>query len=522
MAEKFSDADLNQIATEQKCSVAELKTRWIIQQGRAFYIVGSDGKYARPISKGELAQSLRRDLLRVPVRVAPSGSPSSVAGIEWYHKRDDVQIEKSVDEILSEHCTVARSAVADMSLKCSFYDAVDQVMYEAVCPLNDVTPVFHPAIAEWLRLFGGPQHDKLLDWIATMTRIDRPSCALLITGKSGAGKEMLAQGLARRWRKVRAPTELGRVLEGFNEDLARCPLVFCDESMPYTRGGKKGALADLKSMIAASSRTLARKFLSNADLIGAVRLILAANNNRMLENSDDATIDDQESTAGRFMHVKVNTQPGEYLRAIGGRNATESWVAGGQLAEHAAWLEKNRVVEFGSRRFIVDGDATDLQRQLMVNNKSTSLILEWLVRFLLAESPSSIQAIIGNGELLVNSTTISSQWNAYVKSDFAPSTTAIGNGLRTLSVVERRHYWGDITSGARGREVRYQSVKPDFIYEWAEQNQVGVPAELKERIEAVIDIKKLLKEGTLPTTTKAPKIPAPPVTEGHSLFDSIQ
>ncbi|MFN0635577.1 hypothetical protein ACK0UN_28750, partial [Bacillus anthracis] len=80
------------------------------------------------------------------------------------------------------------------------------------------------------------------------------------------------------------------------------------------------------------------------------------------------------------LHIRVGDEPVAFLREIGGRETTESWVAGGKIAEHTAWLEKNRPVVPASR-FFVEGDATDLQLQLLVNNKNTGLVLEWIVRY---------------------------------------------------------------------------------------------------------------------------------------------
>jgi hypothetical protein len=488
MSDKFTDIQLAAIARSQGCVTDDLKRRWIVQYGKSFYIMGTEGEYLKPITKGELANSLRRDLLYVPGVDRP-------CGIDWYKRKDDVLASKSVDEILFDHCTVARDVIADMSLSRSYYDAKDQVMYEAVCPLAKVAVVYHEQIAEWLRLLGGTQHDKLLDWIATMHQVNLPTCALLFTGKSGAGKELLAQGLARRWRRVKAPTELARIMEGFNEDLARCPLVFCDENMPTMRSGKRGVLADLRNMIMSSSRTLSRKFLSNASLIGAIRLILAANNPNMLSCQEDMTSDDQEATSLRFMHIRVSPEPVAYLASIGGRAATEGWVRDGLIAEHVAWLEQNRQVQPGDRS-IVRGDASDLQRQLLVSNRHTSLVLEWVVRHLANGAQSNSQILIGNGSVLVNTAVIAASWGQYIKSDFVPSTTRIGTALRNLAMEgEVRLDW---PAGTKVTEVRYKRLKPEYLYEWSLQNQIGSPDLIKSRIDAALDVEDLKKSGGAP------------------------
>lgn len=498
--EVFSESTLDFLLQRHRCaSAAELSRRWIIQAGKSFYVMGADGEYLRPITRGELPQSIMRDLRRVPSRdMHPSG-------IEWYKNKTENPQRKSIEEILASHCTVARGVLADMSRPASDYDAEAENFYEAVCPLADTAPVYHPQIAEWLKRLGGDQHEKLLDWIATLTRTDRPSCALALTGKPGAGKELLAQGLARRWRWARTPTELGRIVDHFNEDLTSCPLVFCDENLPSSHG-RKMSLADLRSMIAQSTRTLSRKFISNANLIGCIRLILAANNHTMFASSEAMTVDDQEANAVRFLHLKIGPEPAEYLRDIGGRAATEAWVAQSQIAEHAAWLERNRSVRYGAR-FIVEGNATEIQRYLLVTNKHTSPVLEWITHFLVADTPNSAAALAGNGRFLVNATTLSSNWQQYVKNSFAPTTTALGIALQTLSSGNVRVEWPDASVKRGARDVRYCAIGADLICEWALQNNVGDVSLLRQKLDAAIDMDMLKKKAGSTDTTAASPIP---------------
>lgn len=535
----FTQEELVAIAARHRCAVPELKKRWIIQHGKSYYVMGADGEYKKPIMSQELGQSLMRDLQRVPS--AQMGSTAS-PGIQWYKKKGDELVRRSVEDLLHDYCGHARYAFADMGLQQSWFDPDSETFYEAACQLASVTPVYHEQINTWLQLFCGPKFSKMLDWLATLTQLERPSCGLLITGAPSAGKEMLAQGLARRWKRSKAPTELKRIVNDFNEDLTRCPLVFCDENLP-SKNGKRTALLDLRDMVAASSRTLARKFLSNTDLIGAIRLILAANNNRMLEDQGEQTTEDQHATAIRFMHIIVNENPALFLKSIGGRKTTEAWVAGGQIAEHVAWLEKNHEVTSSNDRFIVMGDAVDVQQKLLVNNKYVSLILEWIVRFIIALPEDGMgigntqQILIGNGKVLINSTVVSANWSQHVRSDFVPSMTRIGSVLRNLSNGDDRIEWPD--KPGKPKEIRYHSINPRYIEEWSKQNLVGSPEDLRARIDRFLDVAKMKEEAAKLATVSAlangstnghakqskpggaPEPPLPPtVATAHRLLNS--
>src|SRR5690606_32527461 len=124
--------------------------------------------------------------------------------------------------------------------------------------------------------------EKLIDWVASVMRLDRQSCAIYIDGAPGVGKNLLATGLARLWHTGGA-SELGRVLEGFNDVLTQCPLVFADEALPQRRG----ITAELRRLIGSTARNLNRKFLPVCNLDGAIRLIIAGNNDRLLDTGED-------------------------------------------------------------------------------------------------------------------------------------------------------------------------------------------------------------------------------------------
>lgn len=510
----FTDDEIAALAAKHGCDVEDLAKRWIIQYGKSFYVMGPDGEYKKPIMREELGQSLLRDLQRVPTE-----KQRPTFGIDWTKKdRKGDQVLRPVEELVRNYCGHARYALADMQLQKSWFDADNETFYEAACPLADVKPVHHEQIAAWLKIFAGPQEEKLLDWIATLTRLDRPTCGLLLTGAPSSGKEMLAQGLTRRWRRSKAPTELKRIINDFNEDLTRCPLVFCDESLPASKNGRRLTGHDLRDMVATTGRTLARKFISNTDLLGSIRLILAANNHRMLESPDEQSRDDQHAMDIRFLHVRVTQAAADYLKSIGGRDATESWVAGGQIAEHAAWLEANRAVAPSLDRFVVMGDATDVQQQLLVNNKHAALVLEWLTRHIAAEGANSQQILVGNGKIYVNASIVASGWNQHVHSDFVPSMTRIGSALRMVSTGEHRIDWP--AADGKVKEVRYHDVASRYVLEWSKQNQVGGAEALQATINRTVDVAKMIEDAKGPVHTNGaqngsnghPQPPAPPGT----------
>jgi hypothetical protein len=461
----YTDAEVEAFAAQQGTSAANFAKRWIIQKGQTFYVY-INGDYQLPLSMAELDVSLPRDL-----------APATANG---FVKLDTTSAKgeprkKVTKEILADYASVARSVVARLDLGFSYYDEDTQTFYEACCPLRPLVAQYNAEVDKWLALLGGAKPDQLLNWVATVTRLDRQSSALYMQGPPGTGKSLLSQGLARLWHRG-GPTELVRVLGEWSHDIARCPLIVADEQIPQSFKGQRTS-AELRSLIGNSSRTLTRKFRDNSDLVGAVRLILSANNADMLVFEETLSQADLEAVAGRFLHIIGSNSASIFLQSID----TMGWVDDDIIAKHALWLRDNRTVVPG-RRFLVEGSARDVSKQLATRGGVAGRVAEWLVRYLCETPTSRIVAKqsspqqsdlvrVGNGEYLVNTNAIVKFWEQYALSKQVPSTPQVGSALRNLS-----------TDQVRKGKRRYFKIDIESISSWAESNLIGDARLIQEQI----------------------------------------
>ena len=462
----YTDAEIGAFAAQQGCTPQTFVKRWVIQKGQNFYVY-INGDYQLPLSVNELDVSLPRDL-----------APAVANG---FIKLDTTSAKgeprrKTTKEILSDYCSVARTVVARLDLGFSYYDEDTQTFYEASCPIRPLVPDFNADVDNWLRLLGGAKADALLDWVATVTRLDKQSSALYLQGPPGTGKSLISQGLARLWHQG-APTELVRVLGDWTADISRCPLIVADEQIPQSFKGQRSS-AELRALIGNSSRTLTRKYAHNADLVGAVRLILSANNADMLVFEESLSQADLEAVAGRFLHIQGDKTAKAFLDTID----TTGWVDDDTIAKHALWLRDNRVVVPG-KRFLVEGSARDVSKQLATRGGVAGRVAEWLVRYL-CETPTSQlanrqsspqqkdQVRVGNGKYLVNTNAIVGFWEQWSKSKVNPTTPQVGAALRNLS-----------TRQVRAGSKRYFEIDIEAITQWAEANLVGDAQMIQERID---------------------------------------
>jgi hypothetical protein len=462
----YTDAEIGAFAAQQGCTPQTFVKRWVIQKGQNFYVY-INGDYQLPLSVNELDVSLPRDL-------APAVANGFVK-LDTTSAKGEPR-RKTTKEILSDYCSVARTVVARLDLGFSFYDEDTQTFYEASCPIRPLVPLFNADVDNWLRLLGGSKADLLLDWVATVTRLDKQSSALYLQGPPGTGKSLISQGLARLWHQG-APTELVRVLGDWTADISRCPLIVADEQIPNSFKGQRSS-AELRALIGNSSRTLTRKYAHNADLVGAVRLILSANNADMLVFEESLSQADLEDVAGRFLHIQGDKAAKDFLNTID----TTGWVDDDTIAKHALWLRDNRTVVPG-KRFLVEGSARDVSKQLATRGGVAGRVAEWLVRYL-CETPTSQlaarqsspqqkdQVRVGNGRYLVNTNAIVTFWEQWSKSKVTPTTPQVGAALRNLSTRQVR-------AGAK----RYFEIDIEAIASWAESNLIGDAQMIQERID---------------------------------------
>ena len=451
--EPYSPEELEAMARNANCSAAAFKRRLIIQCGNAYFVF-SNGRYLSPISQQELAISLPRDLSQAPV--------------EWYRQTEKGPKKKTVSEILEAHCTVAREIKADLTIQQSYYEAKTQAFHEAACPLRPWTPTYHDDVHQWLMKLGGLEAHKLLDWLASVTRLDRQSAALFLEGDAGAGKGLLASGLAHLWHDG-GPTPFKSLISGFNSQVAKCPLVFADEGFPKRRDYSVND--ELRQWLGSSELLLSRKYMPDATLKGAIRLLMASNNNRILDSIEELSEDDRQALAVRLLYIKVDKKARQYLESMP-IDARQEF-ADSKIPEYVMWLRENREVVPGSR-FIVEGNDSALHARLMVSNGVAGAVCEFLAKQILTATPTMRSQLSdklrwGNDEIWVAASLFQdkSQWEILVPGTFFPSSAAL---YRALSNLKHRKVRIDNAPGKRGPKSHFSVIRSDLLKTWTAEN----------------------------------------------------
>jgi len=430
--------------------------RWIIQKSRSFYFRLLND-YVGPFTDSEV-------LPAAVIQLAPASS----AGVELFKPTKNGIVQKTILELVRDYGTVALRTEVHLSAQVNRYDEESRTFIEAPCPIRPIVAMFHPEIDLWLKKLAGPRYEKLKTWLAAVTDLDHPCVALLLTGKKGVGKGLLAQGVSRLWSRSR-PTSLEEVFSNFNEALTRCPLCFADEQLPKDfRGYSK--TAELRHHIQTLTRPLTRKHLPTIDCIGAMRTIVAANNEDVLSTPENLSANDIEAIIERYLHIPCQDEAAEYLESVD-TWADGGWVFGDKIAEHVLWLVQNHVW-FKEGRFLIKPGDDALGREFSTRSGSRSSICQWLVGYLREpgkfdnEGKGNKLVRVKDQRLLVNTQALVRCWDHYVTNEKCPSTGAITTGLIALCVPNvRPRYFDD-----NNKRVNYRVIDIENLIRWAEKN----------------------------------------------------
>ena len=351
----------------------------------------------------------------------------------------------------------------------STYDADRKILYEAARPIRtDLVPTFDAQIDAWLRIFAGPNYEKLCDWLACAPRLDRLLCALYFSGAPSAGKTIFAMGVAQLWAET--PAKFDQVIgSSFNEELIRCPLILADEDFGQQRFNPRDLTGQIRSMISTVERTVTRKYMPPCALRGAVRLVIAANNDFLLSSRESLSGQDLEAIAQRFLYIRAGHDASEFFATLAPAERERFKTDG--IARHALWLRDNREVQPG-RRFWVEGDITEMHRLVTITSDWTSRVCEWLVRYLMQPTPYANRGDglirVGQGKLLVNEQALIDGWRLYYPdTKVEPETAKIGAAMRAIS--------GDARPSLRwnGRRLRYREINIETLFAWSDAYGIG-------------------------------------------------
>lgn len=345
-----------------------------------------------------------------------------------------------------------------------------------------IKAVRHDEVDQWLRAMGGSEADYLLDWIATIDELSRPSCALYIEGPPSIGKGMLSLGLSKLWGSQSHCIYSETILGSFDEDLISMPLVVADESISDSH--KSNPSADLRRAIGDTQKVISRKHRTSVTLVGARRFLITANNSNAIDVDDLKSLSDVSAVQLRIGHIYVpgtmeSNEPRRVLDNLAARAGeppakyTERFVDGLWIAEHAKWLAETRQVRSYDNRLAVQGWASKLVRNLPLSGEVTEKVLTTLIHHFIDGHVTNGIEVDPNG-ILVNISCLQGIWKKINRENFVPDARAIREALRPISAEESERL------RVLGKRVRVWRITRETVLDACEYYEICDESEMEK------------------------------------------
>lgn len=434
---------------EELADMAPLDELWVLQTAAGIFIRAPGNDYVGPFSR-ETAQNAARDLL----------APAVSAGVAVTKTTKNGGLTlKSVPELLHEYGrtppNVKYSYAVDRSR------LVDDTFIQKAGRLRDIAPEFNEDIAQWLRLFAGEHEDALLDWLATLHRLDIPTAALCIAGTAGAGKDLLIDGIARFWGGRSMSVE--RATSRFNDDLLTTPLVVASEELTVSRDYGANAIDTLKKLISDRSRTIETKNMRAVTLEGAIRVIITTNRTGAFNLRRQPTTSDIQALDDRILLLRPPPEARDFLTRIGGISTTVGWVDGEGIARHVAWLRKTRIVTSGFRLLVQGrGGMSDL---LASEGVGAAPVLRAILNAMLGSMRDDRVVRIDEGKVWVCKRALHEKWASYSRVELPED---MGKVWETIAVPGSSYKTR--VGGRLGTQERYVQIQPPVLINHATNN----------------------------------------------------
>lgn len=409
---------------------------------KSYYLIDHDGYYRpQPYTKDQLVGAIRQ---HIPDLITTRVEKKDGSGMR------DVY----ANQIINNHTTVVNSVTMQPGVDRGYIEGVDRPNARLIVPgyrLNtNLEPERDDDVAEWLEKLFGPNVDDACRWIAFALAYDEgPICALSIEGEQGAGKKLLAQGLAECLETPALATDAD-ITSDYQYGLLESPFLLVNEGWSKGTSGGKHPADKFRELTSGEPMVVNRRFLHPTTIRNPMRIIFTANNLEVIKklaHHRELSQADREALAIRLMHFSVGGEASDWLRVKGGMSFTSApgrrWIApdaGGRsdyiVAKHFLWLHKNRHNFWKpSERFLVEGHGSqELMFQLQTQVGPAMLVIELIVKMLshLDKSAKGFDGLhVGESDIFLTSSCLLTYWRNHM-SDVARGEKL---SLNTISSV---------------------------------------------------------------------------------------
>ena len=216
----------------------------------------------------------------------------------------------------------------------TYYDTVNDILFEAKHHRRPATPVYSKPIADWLKQLDIP-YEWICSYLYFVTQLDRALPGIILYGETGSGKTLFCELLGSIYSEK--PDKKFFSEDGFHNTAGVSPFIWLEEAINITA-------AKLKEIITSDKTAVNKKNDGRALFLkGFHRILMSVNQTILSLPQDDKT--DQRAMERRIQQIKTTAENAQYLRDIGGISTTKRWV-GSDFKNHVKYIQENPK-EFG-------------------------------------------------------------------------------------------------------------------------------------------------------------------------------
>jgi hypothetical protein len=428
-------------------------TQWILQNNREFYFWVNGGYY------GPVRETEARNFFHVFLAPAKERVPC-------FALKEGIARRLPFDEVVQEYGSMIRDVERSFCHNKTSYDELTQRLVWGRLSMRPLDPLFDPDIDTWLRLLCREMYPLLEEWLVGLAHLDRTSAALLMTPPPQSGKNLFVYGVARLWTEA-GPTALvdseGRSFPAHH--LERCPVVFCDERLPYMWA--KEFSARIRASTSELSRTAKVPYVTDYTLTGAARYVFAGNS-----TSSTFAVKGFDSNAERSALADrlliINHADDGARQFLGTKPHHRMWVESDGLARHIHWLIQNKPLSNAAmgKRFIgadVSGVAMDRVVTEVRAEKSAD-VLEWVHAFITRKRFSNEAVMTKGGAVYVSAPLVCEHWGLHDPTGKGIRSREVSTSLASLAPDRAKLGFAD------GHTGWYRKLDMTKLVEWLDAN----------------------------------------------------
>lgn len=432
-------------------------TQWVLQHNREFYF-WINGAYFGPVKETEAKNFYH-------VFLAPAKER-----VNLYFLKEGFAKKRPLDEIVQEHGSMVREVERSFCHGKTAYDEMTQRLIWGRLPMRPLDPVFNQDIDTWLHLLARDKYPLLEEWLVSMFHLDRTGAALLISPPPRSGKNLLAYGIARLWNES-GPTPLtdneGKLFQAHH--LERCPMVFCDEKLPYA--WQKDFSPRLRASTSELSRNAKQPYITDYTLTGAARYMFAGNSAAStfaVKNFD--TPAERQALADRILIISHNDTAAQQF--LDTKPLHRMWVSDDLLAKHLHWLAQNKPLTTTAlgKRFL-GADPSPVTMDSVVTEARAEKqhdVIEWVFTVITRKKFGSDAVVSKGGAVYLNGPLIAENWLLHDPTGRGIKTREVTTSVAAIAPDRVKIGFPD------GTEGWYRKLDMDKLVAWIEANGADI------------------------------------------------